>query len=93
MRSLWITALLVGLGTTSAATAADSLAGKAVAQTKCSQCHEADDWDGEDAASLESLIRDIVAGKVKHKGKLELTSAEMANIAAYWAEASKSKKR
>ena len=25
------------------------------------------------AASLESLIRDIVAGKVKHKGKLELS--------------------
>lgn len=66
--------------------AADVQAGKAAAQSKCVQCHEADDWEGEDAASLESLIRDIVAGKVKHKGKLELTPAEIANIAAYWGQ-------
>ena len=58
--------------------------GRSAAQSKCAQCHDADDWEGEDAASLESLIRDIVAGKVKHKGKLELTAAEIANIAAYW---------
>jgi mono/diheme cytochrome c family protein len=64
--------------------AADPQAGKAAAQTKCGQCHAARDWEGEDAASLESLIRDIVAGKVKHRTRLELTPAEMANIAAYW---------
>ena len=63
---------------------ADIQAGRAAAQAKCIQCHEADDWEGEDAASLASLMRDIVAGKVKHKTKLELTSAEIANIAAYW---------
>ena len=66
------------------AVAADVAAGRASAQTKCSQCHEADDWEGESAASLESLIGDIVAGKVKHKGKLDLSPAEIANIAAYW---------
>lgn len=64
--------------------AADVQAGRAAAQAKCVQCHEADDWEGEDAASLESLIADIVAGKVKHKTRLELSSAEIANIAAYW---------
>jgi mono/diheme cytochrome c family protein len=64
--------------------AADVQAGRSTAQGKCAQCHEADDWEGEDAASLESLIRDIVAGKVKHKSKLELTPAEISNIAAYW---------
>jgi mono/diheme cytochrome c family protein len=64
--------------------AADAQAGRSAAQSKCSQCHDADDWEGEDAASLESLIRDIVAGKVKHKGKLELTPAEISDIAAYW---------
>jgi mono/diheme cytochrome c family protein len=64
--------------------AADAQAGRSAAQSKCSQCHDADDWEGEDAASLESLIRDIVAGKVKHKGKLELTPEEISNIAAYW---------
>jgi mono/diheme cytochrome c family protein len=64
--------------------AADLQAGKSAAQSKCAQCHDADDWEGESAASLESLIRDIVAGKVKHKNKLELTPAEISNIAAYW---------
>ncbi len=66
------------------AVAADAAAGKSVANAKCVQCHEADDWEGESAASLESLIRDIVAGKVKHKNKLELTPAQIADIAAYW---------
>jgi mono/diheme cytochrome c family protein len=66
------------------ASAADVAAGRAAAQAKCVQCHEADDWEGESAASLEGIIRDIVAGKVKHKTKIELTPAEIANIAAYW---------
>ena len=68
---------------------ADVAAGRTAAQAKCVQCHEADDWEGESAASLESLMRDIAAGKVKHKGKLDLTPAEMANIAAYWAAGAK----
>lgn len=72
------------------ANSADIAAGKNAAQAKCIQCHEADDWDGEDAASLESLIGDIVAGKVKHKQKLELSAAEISNIAAYWGAAGKS---
>jgi len=73
------------------ANAADIGAGKAAAQAKCGECHEADDWEGEDGASLESLIRDIVAGKVKHKKKLELSAAEIANIAAYWGTGGKQK--
>jgi len=93
MKVVCIIALLFGLSTVSTVRAADTQAGKSVAQAKCNECHEADDWDGEDAASLESLMRDIVAGKVKHKRKLELTSVEMTNIAAYWADASKAKKR
>jgi mono/diheme cytochrome c family protein len=82
-------AVLAACLASTAAQAADVQAGKAAAQAKCIQCHEADDWEGEDAASLESLIRDIVAGKVKHKGKLELTPAEIANIAAYWGQGGK----
>jgi mono/diheme cytochrome c family protein len=69
--------------------AADVQAGKAVAQAKCGQCHAAGDWEGEDAPSLDSLMRDIVAGKVKHRTKLELTPTEIANIAAYWASGGK----
>ena len=70
--------------TSSAAIGADIGAGRVTAQAKCIECHEADDWEGESAASLDSIIRDIVDGKVKHKRKLELTAAEIANIAAYW---------
>jgi mono/diheme cytochrome c family protein len=68
------------------AQAADVKAGKLTAQAQCVQCHAARDWDGEDAASLESLIRDIVAGKVKHRQKLNLSDADIANIAAYWGQ-------
>lgn len=72
--------------------AADLEAGKAVAQQKCSECHAAADWEGEDAASLESLIRDIASGKVKHKVRIDLSSAEMSNIAAYWGTGGKGKR-
>jgi mono/diheme cytochrome c family protein len=82
-------AILASLGAGGVALAADAQAGRSVAQSKCSQCHDADDWEGEDAASLESLIRDIVAGKVKHKSKVELGAAEIANIAAYWGQGRK----
>jgi cytochrome c553 len=64
--------------------AADVNAGRAAANAKCVQCHDADDWQGESAASLAGIMRDIVAGKVKHKTKLDLTPAEIENIAAYW---------
>ena len=71
--------------------AADIGAGRTAADAKCVQCHSADDWEGESAASLESLIRDIVAGKVKHKGKLDLTPSEIADIAAYWGSGGKAR--
>ena len=80
---------LVLLAIGAQAGAADVQAGKAIADARCIQCHDADDWSGEDAAALESLIADIVAGKVKHKQKLVLSPAEIANIAAYWAESSR----
>jgi len=88
----WGCKALVGAGLlfgSASIVAADADAGRATATARCIQCHEADDWDGEDAASLESLIRDIVAGKVKHRQKIELSAAEIANIAAYWAQSSK----
>jgi mono/diheme cytochrome c family protein len=93
MRKVWtvMVATIVLCAWGMSARAADVAAGKAEAQAKCSQCHDADDWDGEDAASLESLIRDIVAGKVKHRGKLDLSSAEISNIAAYWGNGGKEK--
>ncbi len=86
LQAMLIAALFCASG---AVQAADAQAGRSAAQSKCVQCHEADDWEGEDAASLESLIRDIVAGKIKHKGKLELSATEIANIAAYWGQGKK----
>jgi mono/diheme cytochrome c family protein len=71
------------------ALAADIAAGKTVADRQCLECHEAADWEGEDAASLSSLIHDIVAGKVKHKRPLQLSESDIANIAAYWARGGK----
>jgi mono/diheme cytochrome c family protein len=67
--------------------AADLAAGKAKVDEICSECHEAADWEGEDAASLEAMIKDVVSGKFKHKKKLDLTEADIANVAAYWASA------
>lgn len=83
-RSLTIASLLSVLLCASA-WSADAGAGKAIAQAKCAACHEPADWQGETAASLQSLIRDVVSGKVKHsKTKVELSEAEIANVAAYW---------
>jgi hypothetical protein len=76
------------LGGWSAASHAADTSGKAAAQ-KCVQCHEADDWEGESAASLESLIRDIAAGKVKHRVRIELTEQEVTAIAEYWGRGGK----
>lgn len=89
VRELRAAAGVLALTICAPAGAADMQAGKAVADARCIQCHDADDWSGEDAAALESLIADIVAGKVKHKQTLALSPAEIANIAAYWAESSR----
>lgn len=68
--------------------AADATAGRSAAAT-CAECHEPKDWEGESQAALESLIRDVVQGTVKHGRKIALTDTEIANIAAYWAAASR----
>jgi nitrate/TMAO reductase-like tetraheme cytochrome c subunit len=77
----------------SVAAAADSAAGKSSVEAKCVQCHQPADWTGETQASLESLIRDVVAGAVSHPQKVPLGEAEITNIAAYWVTSAKSVKR
>jgi len=71
------------------AAAADVEVGKAKVQQVCSECHEAADWKGKSEADLQAKIASVVAGKAKHKKKLQLTDAEIADIAAYWAAAAK----
>lgn len=65
--------------------AADTSAGKAKVEQACAECHRASDWSGETTAALESLLKDIIAGRVQHrKRELHLTEQDAANIAAYW---------
>ncbi len=70
---------------TGGATAADLEAGKAKVEQVCGKCHEAADWKGKSEAEIRSRIQDVLAGKTKHPKKLDVTDADIANIAAYWA--------
>ena len=81
-RFAFICVLSVGLH--GGAVAADAAAGQAKVDAICSKCHEKEDWSEEDAASLQAKIKGVVDGKTKHKEKLTLTDAEIADIAAYW---------
>lgn len=77
--------LLFGALIAPLAYAADAGAGKTLAQARCAACHEPRDWQGETTASLQSLIRDVVSGKVKHsKTPVQLSETEIADITAYW---------
>ena len=82
---------LVVLASTVAASvhAADLAAGQAKVAQQCAECHRPKDWNGETTAALQSLIADIVAGKVRHPRELKLTPEEIANIAAYYTSKNK----
>ncbi len=69
------------------AVAADVAAGKAEVDKVCSACHESADWKGKSAAQIETQIKGVVAGKTKHPKKLDLSDAQIADVAAYWASA------
>jgi cytochrome c553 len=86
-RSLLLSLTLPLLGATSGAAAADVEAGRAKVEHSCSKCHETADWKGKSEAQLQSMIEAVADGKAKHKKKLNLTSEDIANIAAYWAAA------
>ena len=88
--SLLMTAALALAGQAGLADAADVAAGKAKVDEVCAECHEAADWKGTAEAELAKLIDGVAKGTTKHaKKKLELTDADVANIAAYWASAAK----
>lgn len=67
-----------------AAFAGDAAAGKTKAAA-CADCHEPADFAGKSAADIEKSLKDIVAGKAKHKKKLTLPDADIQDIAAYFA--------
>ena len=65
----------------------DEAAGKATFDSKCADCHYADDFAGEAAGNIVTLIK---ADKTKaaHDGKADLSTlsdAEIANVAAFLA--------
>jgi hypothetical protein len=82
-RSPWLTAL--AMFASLSVHASDIEAGKTKVQQLCADCHRPKDWSGETNAALESLIKDVVAGKVKHSQRqINLTPQEISDIAAYW---------
>lgn len=51
----------------------------------CSECHEASDFEGEDAKEVAATIKKISAGQMKHKKAIKLTDAEATEMAAFLA--------
>jgi cytochrome c553 len=75
-------ATLVGIALSGTALA-DAAAGKAKFEESCADCHEAADFKGKSAADLTQAMKDISSGKMKHKGKVKLSDAEIANVVAH----------
>ena len=73
-------AMLAGCGS---AAHADVAAGKATFTAVCAECHEVADFEGEDATAMQGTLKQIVAGTQKHKKALQLTDAQIADVAAY----------
>ena len=84
-RPIFVCAVVLAAIWAMGASAADVEAGKTKVAQLCSECHRPADWSGETEAALQSLIKDIVSGKVRHsKRALNLSDQDIADIAAYW---------
>jgi mono/diheme cytochrome c family protein len=82
-RMIVVAVAALGMSGWSFSASADAAAGKATFEKSCAECHEAADFAGEDVKGLTDSIKKIVAGQMKHKSKLTLSDAEIANVAAY----------
>ena len=83
VRILALSVATLALAGFSTIASADAAAGKAKFAAACAECHEVADFEGESAAALTDSIKKIVAGQQKHKSKLTLSDADIANVAAY----------
>jgi cytochrome c553 len=63
--------------------------GKATFDAICSECHAADDFEGETVDDIQEMISQIVNGEIEHKKKLELTDQQIADMAAFYASGGK----
>ncbi len=62
---------------------ADSAAGQKTFETSCAGCHKFKSFAGKSDADLETALKGIVGGTVKHPKKLTLSADEIANVATY----------
>jgi mono/diheme cytochrome c family protein len=83
--------LMVALASACAAgwTVSAQASGKDKFAADCGECHEAADFEGEDAKALEASITKIVNGEQKHKSKLKLNAVEIKELADYMATGGK----
>jgi mono/diheme cytochrome c family protein len=65
------------------AEAADVAAGKKTFTAICSACHKLEDYQAKSEAQLQTTLKGIVAGTVKHEKKLKLSQADIDNVVAY----------
>ena len=49
----------------------------------CAECHEAADFEGEDAGEIAATIKKISAGEMKHKKAIKLSDDEAKAMAAF----------
>jgi mono/diheme cytochrome c family protein len=65
--------------------AADAAAGQKIFQSTCNACHakKMQVFAGKSAADLETDIKGIVGGSVKHPKKLTLGADDISNVSAY----------
>lgn len=83
-RTLTAAAILAVSAGATAVQAADSAAGQQIFTNTCSVCHKSfKAYAGKSQADLETSIKGIVAGTVKHPKKLALSPDDIANVAAY----------
>ena len=83
-RILAATALLGTLLYGVSANAADSAAGQKLYDTGCKGCHAKKAvFVGKSAADLETSIKGVVGGTVKHPKKITLSADDISNVAAY----------
>jgi cytochrome c553 len=83
--SKWPVLLLLCIASSAYGQSGDAEAGKVKVSQQCAECHRASDWDGETNAQLQSLLRDIAAGKLAHRKRpLTLSEKDIVDIAAYW---------
>lgn len=88
-RAVVIAVAALGVAGWSVSASADAAAGKAKFAAACGECHEAGDFEGEDAKALADSIGKIAAGQVKHKSAIKLSPEEITDVAAYMSSGGK----